>query len=72
MITMMTIDKEEMEEVDVIWWSMDDDIGTDECRWVIECDCWCGTDDDVDDRWMMILTQSLIHPMVDRLAVSIS
>ena len=49
MITMMTIDKE---EIDGGWWSMDDDIGADECRWVIECDCWCDTDDD-DDRWMM-------------------
>jgi hypothetical protein len=30
MITMMTVDKEEMEEEGVRWWSMDDDIGADE------------------------------------------
>ena len=43
----------------------EDDIGAVECRWVIECDCWCDTDvdddydsDDDDDlgavecRWM--------------------
>ena len=74
MITMMAIDKEEMEEEDGGWWSMDDDISADECRWVIECDCWCDTGDDVDDDWwmMMILTQSFIHPLVDRLAVSVS
>ena len=30
----------------------DDDnnnIGAFECRWVIECDCWCDTDNDDDD-----------------------
>ena len=26
----------------------DDDIGAVECRWVMEYDCWCDTDDDDD------------------------
>ena len=29
-------------------------MGAVECRWVIECDCWCGTDEnDGDDNWCM-------------------
>ena len=40
---------------------MDDDIGADECRWIIEYDCWCDTGDD-DDRWMHDITHSVIHP----------
>ena len=26
-----------------------DDVFAVKCRWVIECDCWYGTDDDVND-----------------------
>ena len=28
---------------------VDDDIGANECRWVIDCDRLCDTDDDDDD-----------------------
>ena len=28
----------------------DDDICADECGFIIQCDCWCDTDNDDDDR----------------------
>ncbi len=43
-----------------VGWSIDDDIGADECRWVIECDCWCDTGDD-DDRWVELMMCDLLN-----------
>ena len=31
----------------------DDDIGAVECGWVIQCDCWCDTEDD--DLYILII-----------------